>query len=427
MKSSRQRITLLHKKINEIFPDDSVDLYGFAGISKKLILESLSESYDLLNALEEFQEKLEAILLERRIADLFEKANGQLRDRGFEKRLDEFNDFLNTLAKIRFSIKESYITLAKDPIRTELEIKKAKDDLVQLSSTLLELKGKANEIDAIEQDSKTFVDDLKERQKNSIANENKINEFLKKAEDLHEKADGISDELETWKEDINKAKDSIESHQGVLSKIAKEIGDQKINNDENSSKITSELKRINELNIKNSEQQTEIQKTIEDANRLGMAGAFKKRKDELRIPLIFWTTVSIITLVGLVGLSYSIVQDILRSNVELNDLIVKIPIFASSVWLGWFAARQFGYVSRIREDYSYKYAVSMAFEGYKNATREIDKEMLKQLLQLTIFNISKNPIDIYDSKNNHGTPYSEMLEKILNRTIGKEKGSPTET
>jgi hypothetical protein len=152
-----------------------------------------------------------------------------------------------------------------------------------------------------------------------------------------------------------------------------------------------------------------------------MAGAFKKRKDELRIPLLFWTTVSLLTLTGLVWLSYSLVQDILSKSVELNHLFIKIPIFASSVWLGWFSARQFGYTSRIREDYSYKYAVSMAFEGYKNATREIDEEMLKQLLQLTIYNISKNPIEIYDSKSNHGTPYSEFIDKLLSRTIGKGK------
>jgi len=64
----------------------------------------------------------------------------------------------------------------------------------------------------------------------------------------------------------------------------------------------------------------------------------------------------------------------------------------------------------------------MAFEGYKNAAREIDEEMLKQLLQLTIYNISKNPIEIYDSKSNHGTPYSEFIDKFLSRTIEKGKG-----
>lgn len=421
MKSTRQRITLLQNKIKETFPDEQTDLYGFEGISKELILESLSESYDLLNSLEDFQGKLEAILLERKIADLFEKANAQLKDKGFEKRLNDFNDFLNILAKIRFSIKQAYITLAKDPIRTETEIKKAKDELVALTNTLTEVKKAAEEIESIKEESQSFVDDLSERQEKSIASEKKIDEFLAKVDGLHTHATEISENLETWNEEIEEAKESIKTNETAFSKLTKEITDQKAKNSENIEKINAELKRIGEVSVVNAEQQTEIQKTIEDANRLGMAGAFKKRKDELRIPLLFWTTISIATLTGLVILSYSLVQDLLKSEVELNELFVKIPIFASSVWLGWFSARQFGYVSRIREDYSYKYAVSMAFEGYKNATREIDEDMLKQLLQLTIFNISKNPIEIYDSKSNHGSPYSELIEKLLNRTIGKEK------
>src|SRR5258707_10693013 len=134
MKSSRQIITLLQNRIREIIPEEGNDLYGFQGISRDLILESLTESYDLLNALESYEGKLEAILLERKIADLFDKANSQLKDSGFEKRLDDFNGFLNSLAKIRFSIKQAYVTLAKDPIRTEPEIKKAKDELIALTN-----------------------------------------------------------------------------------------------------------------------------------------------------------------------------------------------------------------------------------------------------------------------------------------------------
>lgn len=423
MKSSRQRIRLLQNRITEILPGEGTDLYGFEGISRDLILESLRESYELLNMLESYQGKLESILLERKIADLFEKANGQLKDRGFEKRLDDFNDFLNTLSKIRFSIKQAYITLAKDPIRTELEIKKSKDELIELTATLTELKKGAAEIAEIKEESQNFVDDLSTRQENSIEKEKKITEFLSQLDTLNKKASTISENLEEWNEEISTAKETIDEQQVLFTKLAKDIEGQKTKNVTISEQISIELNRISETNTKNLEQQTEIQKTIEDSNRLGMAGAFKKRKDELRIPLLFWTTVSIITLVGLVALSYSLVQDILGSKVILDSLFVKVPIFASSVWLGWFSARQFGYVSRIREDYSYKYAVSMAFEGYKNATREIDEEMLKQLLQLTIFNISKNPIEIYDSKSNHGSPYSELIEKLFNRTGEKEKAS----
>ena len=51
----------------------------------------------------------------------------------------------------------------------------------------------------------------------------------------------------------------------------------------------------------------------------------------------------------------------------------------------------------------------MAFEGYKNATKEINEEMLESLLSLTLQNISSNPLTIYETGNNHGTPINEIL------------------
>src|SRR5690606_24535785 len=345
MKSSRQRITLLQNRIKETIPDEQGDLYGFQGVTRSLILESLIESYDLLNALEAFEGKLEAVLLERRIAELFEKANGQLKDRGFEKRLEEFNSFLNTLTKIRFLIKQSYITLAKDPIRTETEIKKAKDELISLSTTLAEIKNVTDEIDEMRKATQDVVNDLGGRQRRSIEDQKKIEEFLNKIENLDTRATEVSENIETYNQEIEETRESIKTNESTISRLAKEIAEQKDKNLENANKITAELERAGDVGAKNAEQQTEIQKTIEDANRLGMAGAFKKRKDELRLPLLFWTSVSIVTLIGLVALSYSIMKDILTNNVEIYQLYLEIPIFASSVWLGWFSARQFGYVA----------------------------------------------------------------------------------
>jgi chromosome segregation ATPase len=230
MKSSRQRITLLQNRIKEIIPEEGTDLYGFQGISRNLILDSLTESYDLLDTLESYEGKLEAVLLERKIADLFDKANGQLKDRGFEKRLDEFNDFLNSLAKIRFSIKQAYITLAKDPIRTETEIKKAKDELIALTNTLTEIKQVAEEIGEIKNESQSFVDDLSERQDKAIENQKKIEEFIGKIETLNTRATEVADNLESWSEEIEETKESIKTNETTISKLTKEITEQKTKN-----------------------------------------------------------------------------------------------------------------------------------------------------------------------------------------------------
>ena len=62
----------------------------------------------------------------------------------------------------------------------------------------------------------------------------------------------------------------------------------------------------------------------------------------------------------------------------------------------------------------------MAFEGYKNATKEINQEMLENLLSTTLLHISSNPLGIYESGNNHGTPFNELISG-LNKTIRKKR------
>jgi len=144
-----------------------------------------------------------------------------------------------------------------------------------------------------------------------------------------------------------------------------------------------------------------------------MAGSFKKRKDELRWTQTFWSFMTIVALGGLITVSYFIVEPFLKGqDIDINQLFFKIPIFASAVWLGWFCSKQYGYTTRIREDYAYKYAISMAFEGYKNETREVEGDLLDKLMELTIFNVAKNPVGIFNTKNNHGSPYNEMFETV---------------
>lgn len=92
---------------------------------------------------------------------------------------------------------------------------------------------------------------------------------------------------------------------------------------------------------------------------------------------------------------------------------MRIGVLSPLVWLGWFAARQFSYLSRISEDYAFKYAASMAYEGFKKATRETDQDLERVLLEFSLFNMAQNPIRLYDGKPDHASPANEMLETVL--------------
>ena len=82
----------------------------------------------------------------------------------------------------------------------------------------------------------------------------------------------------------------------------------------------------------------------------------------------------------------------------------------------WFSVRQYGFANRVSEDYTYKYASAMAYEGYKKAVREADPGLEKALVEVAIVNMAQNPVNLYDPKDSdHSSPLSELFDKVFGR------------
>lgn len=422
MKSTRLKISHLKNKISDNLPD-TADILGYAGISKAIILDSLSESYNILSVLEEYNDKFETIFAKRSVAELIDKSNHYLNDIwGTDNATTEFNEFLNIIAQIRFILKDTYLSLNNNPLRLESEIIMAKEQLSELSKDLDQIKLIKLEIETIKDDSTTFIDELEAKHTLSIENENKINEFVESIESIDEDLIGTNEKINVWKSEIQTIKEDISSKQAEIVKLKTETELIQTKNEENQLLIDKFKKTLEvQLSI-NKTQQDYIQKTIEDVSRAGMAGSFKKRKDELKWIQLAWAISTILSIAGLLVISYTIIKPLIgQPDIKMAQFYIKIPVFAAAVWLGWFCAKQYGFTSRIMEDYSFKYAVSLAFEGYKKETQEINEDLQQQLLELTILNISKNPVSNFDSKSNHGTPYNEMFESLTKRFFSKNE------
>lgn len=106
MKSIRQRLTLLINNIDENLPDEE-DIYGYEGISKRIITQSLKESYDLLGNLDDYKDKFEVIFLQRSLADLIKESKENLKGGILKSAESKFDDFLNNVQKIRYLIRET--------------------------------------------------------------------------------------------------------------------------------------------------------------------------------------------------------------------------------------------------------------------------------------------------------------------------------
>ncbi|HUX91250.1 MAG TPA: hypothetical protein VMV48_11250 [Gallionellaceae bacterium] len=155
-----------------------------------------------------------------------------------------------------------------------------------------------------------------------------------------------------------------------------------------------------------------INDLLDDANRTGLAASFTKRKNDLNVPMLAWLFVFAASITGLVVMGAQYLAPLLDSG-KLEQLPSRLALTAPFIWLGWFSAKQYGYTSRLREDYAYKEASAKSFEGYKREANQVNPEMLKNLLDTAIKNLGDNPIRIYSGHENHASPLHEILEKSL--------------
>ena len=104
-----------------------------------MLLTSIDDTYSIVTSLDDYEKSFECILLERETSFFYENATKFLKE-DFEKNKEAFNDFINLIARLHFRVKETYISVVTEPIRTEAQIKQAKDDLLQLEADLSSIK-----------------------------------------------------------------------------------------------------------------------------------------------------------------------------------------------------------------------------------------------------------------------------------------------
>ncbi|MCD7969630.1 MAG: hypothetical protein LUF87_04680 [Alistipes sp.] len=383
-----------------------------------MLISSLNESYDLLSCLKEFNDTCEVIFLKRHLVTIIDSCQDFLKTPD-SIHADNFNEFLKLINQIRAEIKLAYIILTEKPIRLDSDILKAQQSLDALLSDISEIQEYKSAIVKSKEDIDNIISALslsqKEIEKNKSDLEKLLDTYIAHSESIEETNENVSN----WTEAITKCKTDIDTYSEKLHEIkntietfSKTISSQQLD-------IEKKLKSTEQIDLVIRKQQEEIKETLAGANKHGMAGSFLTRKEELRKSLRFWQWATICAIIALIIGSFCIVKPILEnpSSFSLTSYLSRLPILIALVWLGWFCSKQYGYTARIREDYAYKYAVSMAFEGYKKQAATINKDLLNDLLRITVENIGVNPLCIYDTKNNHGSPINETVDKVCEKVV----------
>lgn len=425
MGNFKSRITSIIKKTNEKFKDQE-DILDFLGVSHNLIIESLNEAHGQLSELEKHKETFEVIYLKRYL----DKSLGELKSFfDDEPTSKSFDNFLNTLAKVKYRIRETYLLVVEDCIRTEAAISRAKDAiriLLDANETIEKAQNQAknltDEIASISTTYKSRTDDIE----STIASAEEIYEnydtYLKSIDTLKNENIGIKKESEAILAQLNEHTARTTTHQRKTDQITRGLEKAKSENERIQKQLSeyslTAKKQLDDITGEAKVQIDEIHKILADANRASMAGSFKEQMEGLEKPLknternkIIALTAMFITLIGIFTNGFGYLS--ISSNNELLSWATKIAIISPLIWIAWIETKKYNILSRIKEDYAYKYASAVAFEGYNRKAGEVSEEMQRKLLDIAINNLGYNPVRLFEANNMHNSPTESVIKGAI--------------
>lgn len=164
----------------------------------------------------------------------------------------------------------------------------------------------------------------------------------------------------------------------------------------------------------------EIAGLLENANKVGLARSFHDKRKELERTWRVWAAAFVVGIAALVWLGWAELLPLLKAgSPDPMAVLVRFLVAGPIIWFAWFAARQYGHVLRISEDYAFKEAAAMAFTGYRDEMGG-DAELLKMLQESAIRTFGANPSKMLLKRGDAASPMHELLEKAL------EKAKPDE-
>jgi len=166
----------------------------------------------------------------------------------------------------------------------------------------------------------------------------------------------------------------------------------------------------------------QVGETYVASTNAGLASAFSAKARTLAWSVWGWMIALIVALgyaayVGHLRFPAVLAAVGLRPDwgVVLINVMLSTLSLAPAIWLGWVATKQIGQRFRLSEDYAYKAALSMAYEGYRSEAAKVDPAMQARLFGSALSRLDELPLRLVE-KEVHATPTTELFKS---ETVGK--------
>jgi hypothetical protein len=425
MNQIKSGLTRLKNRVSEKISEEQ-DVLGFSGVTKAGIVSFIDRAYGLISRLEALRGTFAIVTLKRKIVPAVESCKNAL-DAAIadEPDKEKFDEFLNGLTKIHDDIYMTYVVYCSEGINIEA-------DIGVLGAAVTDLSGQIAELRPTVEELAKSLDSIQEMN-------SKSEEILDAQEEIRDQSTALIAEIEKAKtsalasaEVLTKYENNAKNEQDTINSLARKAA----KTDQHIKQVIAEvagktelmdaaLAKANSAATENERQQQEITKTLEAASKYGMAASFKERKNELRLPMLLWSVVFVLAIAALfaTGVVYIVPQIAAGETPKATDILIKLTLVSPLIWLGWVAAKQYGYIARIREDYSFKYASALAFEGYKKEALNVDPALLRDLLNVATNNMALNPLRIYSHDDNDASPFHDAFRRIFRTGRSGEKSA----
>lgn len=417
MQQFRSNLTRLKGLVEQKLPNGG-DIYGYPGISKTLLISAIDNAYNISLAIKEDDESRFEVVCLKRVGSALSKTLKDFLETDTEEpeKRSRFNGFVDALSALIEKTKMTYYIVAKHGVRNDEELAQIRATIADFAAINDELKEAKNDVESKIDSVSTAINGITTQHKIAEQNASEVKVWHGNTNRLYSEIAHIHEAIAGWDKEIQKCGTRYQAQNKLINELAA-AGTQsrdKLSADAlTGSKHVEELAKAADEHLRLLE---EIRQTLAGANRVGMASSFEARKTELGRQQVIWQVIFVMT-VGLITLAVwkLVLPTIVAGTPEWSKLLPELGIVSPLIWLGWFAAKQYGYTSKLREDYAFKSAAAMAYEGHKKAAREVNEDLERILLEFSLYNMAQNPIRLYESGSIHGTPMHEVLDQLLKK------------
>lgn len=420
----KRRLTQIKKRLQEVLPDPLPTIEGYEGITKALLIKLCDDIHAMSDSIEAQPGSVEAIevaALNRFSVQVHETIKDTLESDGLASKSDKkLPGIIDALSQIYERTKQAYLILVKQQLRDEQEIALIRGILIELKEQRVALETEVSalnkQIEAAKEADKDFQDILTHATETDEAAEGRV----KAANSMFTNIKAIHDKLEGWEQAATDAVAAATTADGEITKKAGELETLKKAFIQHKDAMDQQVRDANGIADRIRLLNEEAEKTLADTNRASLAGSFKERKAAAENTMIWFAGAFLFAIVCLVITAICLFRHAVSGGtvepMTVTEIVIRVSLLGPFVWLAWFAAEQFSRANRVREDYTYKYASAMAYEGFKKAVEDRGPELADALMAVAISNLAENPVRLYDkAQHDHSSPVSQLLGKVLER------------